>query len=120
MLLASISIPFSTMTCLISNETNLSLMVQQKNCSPSEDSKKSHTSTLKKDACCLFSNGLIESDVELIQSSFHTLATYIAPKDFILLYNLEVYSVELASNLNHNIELPPDIPFRILHQSFLC
>jgi hypothetical protein len=120
MLLASISIPYSTMTCLISNETNLSLMVQQENCSPGEDKFKSSIPSLQKDACCLFSNGLIESDVELIHSNLQTLTAYIAPKEFALVHNLAVFNIEQTLNLDQSLERPPDIPIRILLQSFLC
>ena len=120
MLLASISIPYSTMTCFITNETNLSLMVQQENCKPSEGNAKSNSSMLKKDACCLFSNGLIESNVELIQASVQTLAAFIVPKEIILVYNPAIYTLKLTLNLDQNLERPPDIPIRILQQSFLC
>jgi hypothetical protein len=117
MLIASISIPYSTMTCLISNQTNLSLMVEKANCI---NEKNAATNTcIKKDSCCLFSNGLIESNVELVFASHLSLGAYEAPK-LLNLNNFNKLFIKETISACFEDERPPDIPVRILQQSFLC
>lgn len=120
MLLASLSIPYSTMTCLISNETNLSVMVQQDNCMSNAISKANSQRTFRKEACCLFNNGIVDVAVELIHSNWHSIAAFAIQKTKLLVPTLYFIDQDFSLAFYQNLDRPPDIPIRILQQSFLC
>lgn len=120
MLLASISIPYSSMTCLVSNETNLSLLTTKISCDVEDSDKACSTASIQKDACCLFNNGIIESNVDLIHAQHISLAPYVLPKVQILPALVLIAPSDDNKNIFSAVERPPDVPIRILQQSFLC
>jgi len=126
MLLASITIPFYTHTCLKSNTTEISFSKNMNSCSMETTQVKchteKHTSFTKKSKCCKSFNGSIDANADLIISSVVDFQIDIAVLPLNLLFEKEIspnYSNYL-NNHHHYVVAKEQVPLQIMQQSFLC
>lgn len=118
MLLASIAIPYSAMTCKISNTKSYAFLNAKFDCQLDE-TKACGEQSIEKDACCLFDNGIIDTDTELVVSTtygFEAVLNYIEiPR--IIPQSIDNFFYTHAPFVEVDLS---EKPIRILQQSFLC
>lgn len=123
MLLASLAIPYSAMTCKVSNTTSFTFLNGTFSCEKEEASNSCKDSfefsSVEKADCCLYDSDVIEADAELILSQTIGFQSHIA--------FLELPKIPIAQILGFAFIFPtqrevdiPEPPVRILQQSFLC
>lgn len=119
-LMASIAIPYSAQTCLMSSQTNIQLLSKSEKCCKSEKQIILNETQLNKASCCIIDNGVLEIDVELVFSSLNSFIPYLPTQLFqfesrndLIIPTKSIAPPIVAENSSY-------VPIRIMQQSFLC
>ena len=118
-LLSSIAVPYSAVTCNVSNESSWSVLIGDSHCNDKCTENNNSSISFDKPACCLFDNGLIDIDTELVSHNVKTFASFIPLQ---VKGSLARYPVTFKIKFERKIfvQAIPIVPLRILQQSFLC
>ncbi len=119
MLLASMAIPYQAMTCEVSNVKSYAFMNSDFDCEDLGETVSCKETAIEKSNCCLFDDGLIETNAELVHSSindFQALVAYIE----IPVPSIRILAAKATSSFKlFDVDIPEQ-DIRILQQSFLC
>lgn len=118
-LLSSIAVPYSAITCTVSNESTWSILVNDSHCDDGCTKNKKATTSIDKPACCLFDNGLIDIDTELVSRNVKTFVSFI-PVRFIAKLALLPVTPKIKFERTSFVQAIPIVSLQILQQSFLC
>lgn len=118
-IMASIAIPYSARTCSMDSEVNISFITQNDTCCIDKKELSVREAYIEKPSCCVFDNGLIDIDVELVSSSLNTFIPYLPTQ--ILNFELRKEIVNSTQTFPLIVALNSSFPpIRIMQQSFLC
>ena len=118
-LMSSIAIPYSAVTCNVSNERSWSVLISDSHCNDGCTENKNSSTSFDKPACCLFDFGLIDIDTELVHHDVKTFVSFI-PVSMVRSLALTRASTKIPFERTSFIQSTPRVPLRILQQSFLC
>ena len=118
-LISSIAIPYSAVTCNISNESSWSVLFSDSHCNDGCTENKNSLLSFDKPACCLFDNGLIDIDTELVSHNVKTFVSFI-PMRVLNSLSLSPVTPKIKFEIISFNQAIPIVPLRILQQSFLC
>ena len=118
-LMSSIAIPYSAVTCNVSNESSWSVLISDSHCNDGCTENKNSSTSFDKPACCLFDFGLIDIDTELVQHDVKTFVSII-PVSVVRSLALAPVSAKIQIKRTSFVQAIPRVPLRILQQSFLC
>ena len=118
-LLSSIAVPYSAVTCNVSKESSWSVLISDSHCDDKCTENNNSSISFDKPACCLFDFGLIDIDTELVS---HNVKTFISIIPVSMLRNLAQTPVSAKIQIKRTsfVQAIPSVPLRILQQSFLC
>jgi hypothetical protein len=118
-LLSSIAVPYSAMTCLISDQTSWSILIEDQHCSDQSKKDSNSSESFEKSACCLFNNGIVDIDSELVLNDVKTFVSYIPTVVFFeYVKSIKVDSLQVKYTFLTHFQ--DQVPKRIAYQSFLC
>lgn len=118
MLLTSISIPFNSITCLLSEQSTFQIMFLEDDCIHEDHDNEL---AFHKDICCIYNTGVFDIDTDLVNSEKVSLSSNIAilTQFFIPQLHTTSHSSKISPLGYYYLEVEPVSPI-IAFQNYRC